>query len=396
MVRVLFTTTPGWGHVHPMVPLARAFAERGDEVRWAAAADVCVRLEAQGFATSPAGLSEAESMALFFERFPEVAEIPPMERPLFMFPRLFGAIRAGPMLADLLPVVRDWVPTLVISDAGDFAGHIAAAVTGVPSLTHSFGTLLPAERMAAAELQLRPLWEAQGLEARPFGGCYDHLYLDIYPPSLTAGDRAHVRHVQPLRPVAFAASGDEPLPEWLTGDSRDGDPPPPLVYVTFGTVFNRDVSLIGSVVDALAPLPLRVVVTLGPQTDPSALGPQPPNVHVARYIPQTQLLPHCATVVSHAGSGTFLATLGWGLPQLCIPQAADQFDNARACDRSGAGLALFPGTVTGETVRDGVERILSEPSFRAAAQELAAEIADMPGPDVVAGIIEQRFVGRQP
>jgi UDP:flavonoid glycosyltransferase YjiC (YdhE family) len=56
-MRVLFTTTPGWGHVHPMVPLARAFAERGDEVLWAAPAVLRDALEQAGFQMEAAGIA---------------------------------------------------------------------------------------------------------------------------------------------------------------------------------------------------------------------------------------------------------------------------------------------------------------------------------------------------
>ena len=191
--------------------------------------------------------------------------------------------------------------------------------------------------------------------------------------------------VQPLRPVPFA-TGAEPLPDWVDEPSTD-----PLVYVTFGTVFNTDVSLIATVVEALRPLPLRLVVTVGPAGDPRLLGPQPADVHVARDIAQTGLLPHCAAVVSHAGSGTFLASLAEGLPHLCLPQAADQFANAAACVRAGAGLALQPGQVTVEDARAAVERLLAEPGFRQAAEGLAAEIASMPDPSVVAGDLAARY-----
>ena len=54
------------------------------------------------------------------------------------------------------------------------------------------------------------------------------------------------------------------------------------------------------------------------------LGSLPGNVHVSRVIPQSLLLPRCSAVVSHGGSGTLLAALAHGLPQVCLPQAADQ------------------------------------------------------------------------
>jgi UDP-N-acetylglucosamine transferase subunit ALG13 len=370
-----------------MVPLARAFLDRDDEVLWTSAAEALPRLEAEGFRAVAAGLGEAEGMARFAERFSAEAQaLAPQDRPLFMFPRIFGSVRAGPMLADLLPVVREWQPNLIVHDAADLAAPIAAATIEVPSVNHGFGGLLPRERVAAADAVVAPLWEAHGLEPRPYGGCYDHLYLDIFPPSLSAGDAAHVPEVQPLRPVPFATAGDEPVPEWLLAED-----PSPLVYVTFGTVFNQDLSVVATVVDALRDLPLRVLVTLGPRGEPDALGPQPANVHVARYIPQTEVLPRTTVVVSHAGSGTFLAALSVGLPHLCLPRAADQFDNAAACVRSGCGLVLQPSEVDAEGVRVAVERLLGEEGFRAAAARLRGELGEMPAPDEVAGVLSTRF-----
>ena len=252
-----------------------------------------------------------------------------------------------------------------------------ATAAGVPSACHSFGALLLARRVAAASTVVEPLWRQRGLEPRPYAGSYDHLYLDTYPPSLQPAERPHVRTTQHLRPDTFATGGDEELPEWVSSATE-----PPLVYVTFGTMFADDAAL-SSVVEAVRQLDVRVLVTVGPQGDPAALGDQPANVHVTRYVAQQRLLPHCAAVVSHAGSGTFLAALSAGLPQLCIPQAADQFLNAAACARSATGL-VDPGPVPVDVVRHSVRRLLEDGSFREAAGRVGAEIAAMPSPAEVA------------
>lgn len=368
-----------------MVGLARAFLDRGDRVLWVTGADACARLEREGIETSPAGLSEREGMSELARQFPEIQTMPPADRPNYMFPRLFGTVRAASMLVDLMPAAEVFAPTLVVCDAAEFAGPIVAAAHGVPNVTHSFGALLFEKRVAAASDQVTPLWSAQGLEPRPYGGFYDYLYLDIYPPSLQSADRPHVASTQYLRPETFATGAEEPLPDWVTATEST-----PLVYVTLGTVFSND-AVLTAIVDALCELRARVVVTVGPHGDPASLGTQPDNVHVARYIPQSQLLPHCSVVVSHAGSGTFLASLSAEIPQLCVPQAADQFMNAVACAASGAGLALQPGTVSVERVRDAVSRLLSDSSFRAAAARVSREIAAMPTAPEVAERLHHEY-----
>jgi UDP:flavonoid glycosyltransferase YjiC (YdhE family) len=287
------------------------------------------------------------------------------------------------MLNDLMPIATQFAPDVVVHEAGELAGPIAAAVLGVPSITHGFGALVPKERVAAAGVEVAPLWKSMRLEPPDYAGCYEHLYLDIYPARLQAGDASHVHRVQPLRPVAFATAGSEDLSAWLAQDDEV-----PLIYFTFGTVFNTDIPLLATIVNALGQFPVRVLATVGPRGDPGSLGTLPDNVHVARYVPQTQVLPHAALVVSHGGSGTFLATLGHGIPQLCIPQAADQFANAAAAQRAGAGLTIEPGGVTPERVSVATDRLLRESAFREAATRVKLDIDQMPAPDAVADIIE--------
>ena len=338
-MRVLFTTTPGRGHYQPMLPLAGALLDAGHAVRWAAAEEVCLRLRGRGFDTVSCGV-EVAGASPTGPPPPEIAALPIDDRPDFMFSRIFGPRRAEPMLVDLIPIVEDWRPQVLVCDQAELAGPIAASLAGVPNVTHSFGRLLPAARVARAEETMANLWRAHGLEPRPYAGTYDHLYLDIYPPSLQSHETEHVGEIQLVR------SGTTPLP--VNPDD------PPLVWITFGTVFNEDLGLFLTAVEAARELPVSVVATLGPGHDPAALGEQPANVEVAEFIPQEELLPRCGAVVSHAGSGTFLAALCVALPQVLLPQAADQWLNAEAGVRGGVGLRLMPEEISVASVRDAL------------------------------------------
>src|SRR3954465_13137558 len=108
-MRVLFTTTSGRGHFQPMIPLARALADAGHEVRWAAAEHAGGALRDSGFAPRPAGLFDLVPSPLR-DPPPEIAALPPPERPHHLFAIVFGPLRAEPMLADLVPIVESWQP----------------------------------------------------------------------------------------------------------------------------------------------------------------------------------------------------------------------------------------------------------------------------------------------
>ncbi len=98
-------------------------------------------------------------------------------------------------------------------------------------------------------------------------------------------------------------------------------------------------------IDALSVLPVRVLVTVGRECDPAELGPVAPNVHVARWIPQSDVLAHAAAIVSHGGSGTVTGSLAAGVPAVVVPFIADQFHNARRVAELGAGIALEAGDI---------------------------------------------------
>lgn len=387
-MRVLVTTTAGLGHINPMVPLARALARRDHDVVWAAPADGVGHVMRAGFRTVTAGGPGITDPAAARRRYPEVNALTPEQVPEVLFAKLFAAMAAPAMVAGLLPLAREWKPDLVVADAAALAGHLVAADLGVPSVAKGFGPILPERRYQAADAELAPLWRSLSLEPRPYAGSFDHLYLDIYPPALGDGERGHIPRLQWLRPVAYDGAlgdGDLPLP--------DGRPASPLVYVTMGTVFSGPEPL-APVLAAVRHLDARVLVTVGPSADPAVLGPQPPHVRVERYVPQTALLPHCDVVVSHGGSGTVLASLALGLPQLCLPQGADQFLNAAAVAGAGAGVGLRPGEATAHAVAGALAALVENPSYREAAGRVAASIAGMPPPEAVAGDLESLAPGR--
>jgi hypothetical protein len=289
---------------------------------------------------------------------------------------MFGEALTPPMAADLVDIARDFDPGLLIHEQAELAAPLVAALLAVPSVTHSFGTAVPVGALDAPANLLAGAWPAPRLDVAQYAGCYRAGYLDICPPSVQTMPVDHIRNVQPLRPVDAG-----PVPA----------PAEPLVYVTLGTV-HQGADLLREVVAGIAGLGVPVLVAVGPRMSPDALGEQPAHVQVESWVDQPAVLGRCSAVVSHAGSGTFLGALARGLPQLCLPQAADQFRNAEGGNRAGASLTLEPTEVTSESVRAALERVLADAELRVGAQRVAAEIAGMPGPHEVVSLLVARFV----
>jgi MGT family glycosyltransferase len=220
---------------------------------------------------------------------------------------------------------------------------------------------------------------------------YRYLLLSPFPRSFEHADLPLPPTAHSLRVEPFDRSGSETLPPWL-----EALPPRPIVYVTLGTSPLRRTDVFRTLVVGLYDEPLHVVATVGRTRDPAALGPQPPHIHVERYIPQSLLLTRCALVVCHGGSGTVLGALSLGLPLVVVPQGADQPENAAQVAALGAGRVIEPADLTPAAVRAAVRAVLGDPSYRRSAAAVQEEIASLPGVDSAVALLERLEREREP
>jgi UDP:flavonoid glycosyltransferase YjiC (YdhE family) len=371
-MKVLVVSTPGLGHLNPLVPLVRAFLAGGDQVVVASGVDLKPRVEAVGAEFFAVGHGEDAWMDQLRQRTRGTPGdgIAPDRILHYFVPRVFAEIAAADMIDGVLDCGRRLAPDLVLFENLALAGPLAADVLGVRSANHLLGPLTDHEVFELANDAVSPMWRSFGRDVPGYAGVYRDLTIEICPPSL---ERLKVPsgEVLSLRPA--------PLPEApATRSSR------PLVYVTFGTFFSHNIEIFRPVLEGLAEEPIDIVVTVGSDGDPAALAPFPANTRVERFIPQAELLPRCDAVVHHGGAGTTFGALAHGLPQLVIPQGADNFTHAAMVDQAGDGLVLLPGEATPSAVRDAVRRIVAEPTYAAAARRTADEIAVMAGPAEVA------------
>ncbi len=394
-MKVLATCLPGHGHFNPMLPLAKALAGAGHEVAFATAGDFCPRVVQAGFTAFPAGLSLERQMAEARGRFPDQDAMKGALRFESFVPRMLAGVAAPARAEDLVPLVRQWKPDVLVHDETEFAGPVAAAVAGIPHADHSVGILRPLAMARLAGTTLAPLCERYGVDAArlgPFGGLFTYLYLDVAPPTLQTPEISRIATAHQVQNTEVDEGTDgQRLPPWVS-ELTDA----PVVYVSLGTVFNgqaRDVFM--AVLEALRDEKVNVIVTVGNDNDPADFGPQPDHIHVERFIPQSRLLPYCEVVVNQGGTA-ILPMLAQGLPMLLLPQGANQFHNAAACVAAGVGRQLLPGEVTAEAVRTEVRALLDEPALAEQADLVRQEIAAMPGPDRGVELIEQLVATGEP
>src|SRR5262249_50958381 len=152
-------------------------------------------------------------------------------------------------------------------------------------------------------------------------------------------------------------NGREPIP--FSWEKLNGKP---LVYVSMGTLVNGLEHVYRTILDAVGQVSeIQVVLSIGQNVRPEALGTIPSNVFAVRRAPQIELLKRAALCITHAGLNTALECLAHGVPMVAIPIAYDQPGIAVRIAHHGVGEFLDIQDVTADRVRELVDQVLDNP-----------------------------------
>ncbi|QDV70201.1 MurG-like transferase [Rosistilla carotiformis] len=148
---------------------------------------------------------------------------------------------------------------------------------------------------------------------------------------------------------------------------REQHAQPPVIFAP-GTANRQASEYFQIATDACQTLNIpAILLTEFPQQLPDRL---PENVVHQSYLPFRALLPHCRAIVHHGGIGTTSQALAAGTPQLIVPMAFDQFDNARRVERLGCGRSLLHRKLSRRRLTQQLADLLNDDSIRARCHEL--------------------------
>jgi UDP:flavonoid glycosyltransferase YjiC (YdhE family) len=381
-MRVLVTSTPGTGHVHPLLPLVDALRRAGHDVLWATAQDGANEVRQHGFDVAIAGMNLEERLASLKPELPRILSRPPRTRRGHLFAGFFARGAAPKMALDLGPVFDDFQPDVALHEIAELGAAPHCVARNIPHATVAFGSALADYAIPLVADALVPVWGSLGLNPPSINDIAGDVY--FHPFSVAMGHRPVLDQVVEMRPTDVAHTAiDEP--EWIASFGRDR----PAVYVTSGTTpVVATLAPWRPTFEALGRFDVDVLATIGPRFPVEELGPLPANVRVERFVPQGLVLPRCSVVVSHGGAGTILAAAREGLPQLAIPTWADQWENSDAIARAGSAIVLEEGERDRDAIHAAVDRLLHGTTHRNAAHLLAQEIAAMPSPNDHVATIE--------
>jgi diacylglycerol O-acyltransferase len=183
---------------------------------------------------------------------------------------------------------------------------------------------------------------------------------------------------------------DDPGPEPWAGPWA-GTVARPLVLVGLSSTFMDQQPLLQNAADALGRLPVHGLITTGSAVNPKDIV-APANVMVTDWVRHADVLPDCATVVTHGGHGTVMKSLRAGVPVVVAPLGRDQPDNAARVVHAEAGVRVGKGPTVGRLER-AIARALWEPTIRAGAARMADRLASERDDGLVVDQLEEVAAG---
>ena len=393
-MRVLFTVSSWATHYAAMVPLGWALQAAAHEVRVLCTPSQTASLTNAGLTPVPVLTSPDDTIRLRLQYYREAVDglwpypwVPlhpvtgaPMDDledfDLAEYEERFApeyAAQAATSFDTAVEYARRWRPDLILHDPANLEGMLAGRVLDVPVALCLWGPVGTAE---ADHLRIVPE-DVSGSFARygfgPFTLDDISTVVDPCPASVagpTSARRLRVRYVP--------YNGNGAAPQWLL-DRQDR----PRVCITWSTALasmsGPRSCLLPDLVRAVAGLDLDVVLTATAQ-DVATLGPVPPSVRVLERLPLRLILPTCAAVIHHGGSGSLLTSIWAGTPQVVPTFAAEQTVATRRVAATGSALYLLGHHADPPAIRAAIEEILADQQYTAAAHKLRAEMSHQPTP----------------
>ncbi len=393
----------GGGNVPPELGVARRLVDRGHSVHVLGDPTIEHGATAAGCTFSPWTLAPHHTTL-------DPAEDPIKDwestNPLVLLQRVRDRFIAGPagrFAADTAAAITAVQPDAVLADAFLFGSIIAAQAVSLPVVllvsniwimpargtppigpgfaparsalgrgrdalllaivNRLFAKGLPSLNRVRSEYGLAPLtsFYDQGLSA-------DQIVV-LTSPEFDYAAATVPANVSYVGPILDDPEWAEPWdPPWPADDHR------PLVLVGFSTTYQDQGPILRRVVEALASLPVRAVVTLGQMLDPSEVASSA-NVAVVASVPHRSVLPQASLVISHCGHGTAIKALAAGVPMVCVPMGRDQNDTAARVVEAGAGVRLRPSASVAR-IRAAVAQVLGDQRFRENAAHLGTAIRE--------------------
>lgn len=361
------------GHILASLPMVTELVKKGVEVDYFAPESFRAQVELTGATLRP---------------FPEVTQCysnPYMGKEEFLavIPLVFLG-QAKEAIGAIMEQITEHQPDVIISDSLAVAGRLAAWKLGKP-LIIMFTSYAPGKdfsifrtwpefpdspaRAEAAKLASEFQKEYGGKLLTPqeiFEGTGDFnlctLTKSFQPGGEHFGDDFFFAGAQ-----IAARAGDG---SWKAPDNGK-----PLLYTSLGSLFNNWPEFYQMLFPVVKEMDINVLCSIGKTIKPEDLGEIPANVTLMAFTPQLEVLKHTDYFITHAGVGSVMEALYFGVAMMCIPQMDEQiFTAKRMLELDLASSMMLKPEVTEDSLRKALHELIENPKYKRNAEAMSREM----------------------
>lgn len=392
-MKAIYIPVGAAGHVLASLPMVGELVGRGVDVAYFAPESCRAQVEKTGAAFCPMPAVAAKEKSVTADQ-DFLAGLP-----------LVFLGEADGVIDTIMPFAEGFKPDVIICDQLAIAGRLVASKLHLP-LVMVFTSFAPCQSFSICRFwpeysDTHPARAEARRIAERFTKVYGVRNLDVYGIFEGTGDFNISTLSRAFQPAGgtfgddFLFAGAQIGPRAESGSWTPPTDGRPLLYTSLGSLFNNWPEFYQMLFPIVRDLPINVLCALGNALTKDDLGEIPKNVTTLPFAPQLDVLAHADYFITHAGTGSAMEALYFGVPCACIPQMDEQVFTARQMVRLGVASSCMPrAEVTEDALCDAIHRLMTEPHFKQNAQLHSRLMRETGGCAVAAKSILSFMAGR--
>ncbi|MBU9708714.1 glycosyl transferase [Paenibacillus sp. AK121] len=400
MARVLVMITPAEGHVNPSLGLVKQLVDRGEEVDYVCSEEFGTRIQQTGV--------NLITYSFSVDAFIHNPVLKPAEyKHHYQFVNMIVKGLIEPIIPKVMKAIENKVYDYLIYDyLMGWGGKIIAERLGIPAVCTicSFAFVEP--------LGSDQGWDDNNIKVREL---YDdtmkvvHQLAEEFQVSVPAMDELD-SHSHSLK-VVYTSRYFQPQAEKLDDSYIFAGPSivprkdapsfpfeqlralyPQVVYISLGTILNRDLEFYKLCFEAFRDLPVQFVLSSGQYAEMELLADNiPDNFMIKPYIPQLEMLQRVDAFITHGGMNSASEALYYNVPMVLVPMTSDQPIVANRVQELGAGIAVNKNELTPAILKAALVEVLNQAIYKQQAHVIGQSLRQAGGYTYAADAIMSRF-----
>lgn len=149
------------------------------------------------------------------------------------------------------------------------------------------------------------------------------------------------------------------------------------IYISLGTVNNKNIKFYKNCIKAFENYEVDVIMSVGKDTEISALGVIPDNFQVKNIVEQIRVLQNTDVFITHCGMNSVNESLYYGVPMVLYPQQGEQGMVSERVAGLGAGLVLKRNNP--KYIKESVLQVMNNNEYKENANKLARSFKNSGG-----------------